>query len=71
MSLLFGFLEKNTYLNNTCISVSKVHSRILGGQKQGLVDTIVSKMIADCTVLNNENDKDLERTAHQTTGVII
>ena len=43
--------------------------RILNGQKQGLVNTIVSKMIADCTIINEDNDDELEKIALRSNGV--
>ena len=43
--------------------------RILNGQKQGLVNTIVSKMIADCTMIDEESDEELEKMAHRSNGV--
>ena len=42
---------------------------MLGGQKQTLVNTVVSKMIADCIVLKDDDDQDFERAAHRINGV--
>ncbi|XP_065067715.1 ubiquitin carboxyl-terminal hydrolase 34-like isoform X1 [Rhopilema esculentum] len=46
----------------------KIHMRILSGQKQGLVNTVVSKVIADCSMLNDDGDEELVKTAHRTNG---
>ena len=43
--------------------------RILSGQKQGLVNTVVSKVIADCSMLSDEGDEELIKTAQRTNGV--
>jgi len=46
----------------------KVHPRILNGQKQGLVNTIVSKLVADCTMIDAGKDEELEEMAHRSIG---
>eukprot|EP00794_Sanderia_malayensis_P020521 gene20521-22540_t len=48
----------------------KVHQKILGAQKQPLVNTVVSKLIADCTMLKDESDEGFQKSIHRLNGDI-